>query len=148
MKRESPRAPGDLLLSFVKLQMRGGQPLFAMVKALVKLPAESQSFMQFLLSKAAVHLRLRGGGISVVNLANLVGYAVYPGVAQIPADAWLAEPISEGMQSIGRSIYENQTHSNTQYLPQPARSEIIEVLNLQLADAIDLGLKAKQAHFQ
>ena len=34
--------------------------------------------MQFLLSKAAVHMRLRGGGIGVVNLANLVGYPVYP----------------------------------------------------------------------
>ncbi|MCI0533871.1 MAG: hypothetical protein L0Y58_01100 [Verrucomicrobia subdivision 3 bacterium] len=94
-KRDRPMAPGDLLLSFVKLQMRGGQPLFAKVQALAKLPAESQSFMQFLLSKAAVHMRLRDGGIGVVNLANLVGYTVYPGVAQIPADSWLAEPISE-----------------------------------------------------
>src|SRR5436190_20207454 len=60
-----------------------------------ELPAESQSFMQFMLSKAAVHMRLRGGGIGVVNLANLAGYAVYPGVAQIPGDSWLAEPVSE-----------------------------------------------------
>jgi len=29
----------------------------------------------------------------VLNLANLAGYTVYPGVAQIPADSWLAEPI-------------------------------------------------------
>ena len=103
-KRDRPMAPGDLLLSFVKLQMRGGQPLFARVKALAKLPAESQSFMQFLLSKAAVHMRLRGGGIGVVNLANLVGYTVYPGVAQITTDSWLAEPICEGVHSMGRSI--------------------------------------------
>jgi hypothetical protein len=98
-KRDRPMVPGDLLLSFVKLQMRGGQPLFAKVKALAKLPAESQSFMQFLLSKAAVHMRLRGRGIGVVNLANLVGYTVHPGVAQIPADSWLAEPISEPVHS-------------------------------------------------
>ena len=49
--------------------------------------------MHFMLSKGSVHMRLRGGGIGVVNLANLVAYAVYPGVAQIPADAWLAEPV-------------------------------------------------------
>ncbi|MCI0745833.1 MAG: hypothetical protein L0Y58_10550 [Verrucomicrobia subdivision 3 bacterium] len=103
-KRDRPMAPGDLLQSFVKLQLRGGQPLFAKVKALTKLPAESQSFMQFLLSKAAVHMRLRDGGIGVVNLANLVGYTVYPGVAQIPADSWLAEPISEGAHSIGSRL--------------------------------------------
>jgi len=91
-KREQPTPVGDLLVSFVKLQMRGGHPQFVMAEVPVKLPAESQSFMQFMLSKAAVHMRLRGGGIGVLNLANLAAYTVYPGVAQIPADAWLAEP--------------------------------------------------------
>jgi len=93
VRREQPNPPGDLLVSFVRLQLRGGRPLFAMVEAPAKLPAESQSFMQFMLSKASVHVRLRGGGIGVVNLANLAGYTVYPGVAQIPADSWLAEPV-------------------------------------------------------
>src|SRR5467141_2942527 len=92
VKREQRTPAGDLLVSFVQLQMRGGHPLFAMVEVPVKLPAESQSFMHFMLSKAAVHMRLRGGGIGVLNLANLVAYSVYPGVAQIPADSWLAEP--------------------------------------------------------
>ena len=92
-KRDQQTPTGDLLVSFVKLQMRGGRPQFVMVEAAVKLPAESQSFMQFMLSKSAVHMRLRGGGIGVLNLANLVGYTVYPGVAQIPADSWLAEPV-------------------------------------------------------
>ena len=92
-KREQPTPVGDLLVSFVKLQMRGVRPLFVMVEIPVKLPAESQAFMQFMLSKAAVHMRLRGGGIGVLNLANLAAYTVYPGVAQIPADAWLAEPV-------------------------------------------------------
>ena len=92
-KREQPTPVGDLLVSFVKLQMRGSGPLFVMIEVPVKLPAESQSFMQFMLSKAAVHMRLRGGGTGVLNLANLAAYTVYPGVAQIPADSWLAEPI-------------------------------------------------------
>jgi hypothetical protein len=91
-KREDPTAVGDLLVSFVRLHVRGGRPLFVMIEIPVKLPAESQSFMQFMLSKAAVHMRLRGGGIGVLNLANLAGYTVYPGVAQVPADAWIAEP--------------------------------------------------------
>jgi hypothetical protein len=94
IKREQSTPVGDLLVSFVKLQMRGIRPLFVMVEVPVKLPAESQSFMHFMLSKGAVHMRLRGGGIGVLNLANLAAYTVYPGVAQIPADAWLAEPDS------------------------------------------------------
>jgi starvation-inducible DNA-binding protein len=32
-------------------------------------------------------------------------------------------------------------------LPKPTRREMIELLNQQLADAIDLGLQAKQAHW-
>ena len=91
-KRDQPTPVGDLLVSFVRLNMRGGHPLFVMIEIPVKLPAESQSFMHFMLSKGSVHMRLRGGGIGVLNLANLAGYTVYPGVAQIPADSWLAEP--------------------------------------------------------
>ena len=97
-KREQPTPVGDLLVSFAKLQMRGGRPLFVMIEIPVKLPAESQSFMQFMLSKGSVHMRLRGGGIGVLNLANLAAYIVYPGVAQIPADAWLAEPVPNPSQ--------------------------------------------------
>jgi len=97
-KRGRQTPVGDLLVSFVKLQLRGGHTLYSMVEAPVRLPAESQSFMQFMLSKAAFHMRLRGGGIGMVNLSNLVGYNVYPGVAQIPSDAWLAEPFANSSQ--------------------------------------------------
>jgi hypothetical protein len=92
-KREQPTPVGDLLVSFLKLRMVGGTSLFLMTEFPVKLPAENQSFMQFLLAKGGFHMRLRGGGIGVVNLANLVAYTAYPGVAQVPTDAWLAEPL-------------------------------------------------------
>lgn len=93
-KREQPTPTGDLLVSFARLHMRGSHPLFVMVEVPVKLPAENQSFMHFMLSKGAVHMRLRGGGIGILNLANLAAYSVYPGVAQIPGDSWIAEPAS------------------------------------------------------
>ena len=91
-KRAQPTPAGDLLVSFSQLNLRGGATLFVMVEFVNTLPAESESFMNFLLSKDAIHMRLRGGGIGVLNLANLASYTVYPGVAQIPSDAWLAEP--------------------------------------------------------
>jgi len=93
-KREQPTPVGDLLVSFLKLQFRQNPPLYLMAEVSVKLPVENQSFMRFLLSKTGFHMRLCGGGIGVVNLANLAGYTVYPGVAQIPADAWIAEPVT------------------------------------------------------
>ncbi len=92
-KREEHTPAGDLLVSFLKLHFRNSPPLFLMAEFSVKLPAENQSFMRFLLSKTGFHMRLRGGGVGVVNLAHLAAYTVYPGVAQIPADAWLAEPM-------------------------------------------------------
>jgi hypothetical protein len=93
-KRERSTPVGDLLVSFLKLQFRSSPPIFLMTEFSVKLPAENQSFMRFLLSKTGFHMRLPSGGVSVVNLANLAGYTVYPGVAQIPSDARLAERIT------------------------------------------------------
>jgi hypothetical protein len=92
-KREQWTPVGDLLVSFLKLQFRNSAPLFLMAEFSVKLPAENQSFMRFLLSKTGFHMRLRGGGVGVVNLAQLAGYTVYPGVAQVPVDTWPAEPM-------------------------------------------------------
>ncbi|HEV7924876.1 MAG TPA: hypothetical protein VGR14_05950 [Verrucomicrobiae bacterium] len=92
-KRKQPTPVGDLLVSFLKLRIAGGSQIFLMVEVPVKLPAESQSFMQFLLSKGSFHMRLREGGVGVVNLAHLAGYTAYPGVAQTPTDAWASEPV-------------------------------------------------------
>jgi hypothetical protein len=91
-EREEPTAVGNLLVSFLKLHLRNSPPVYLMIEFLVKLPAENHSFMRFLLSKTWFHLRLRDGGVAIVNLANLAGYSVYPGVQQIPTDAWYAEP--------------------------------------------------------
>jgi len=91
-KRQQPTPAGDLLVSFLKFNMMDGSSLYLMAEFAVGLPIENQSFMKFLLGKGGVHFRLRGGGFGVLNLANLVSYTVYPGVAELPSDAWLVEP--------------------------------------------------------
>ena len=98
-KRDQPTRAGDLLVSFIKLEFRSGAPLYLMAELSVKLPAENQSFMRFFLSKTGFHMRLRGGGVGVVNLAQLVGYTAYPGVAQAPSDSWPAEPVAASVGS-------------------------------------------------
>jgi hypothetical protein len=94
-RREQRRNVGDLLVSFLNLRMRGGAHVYFMNEVLVKLPAESQSYMARLLSKGALVIRLAGGGEGILNLANLIGYTVYPGVAEVPADTWIARPASD-----------------------------------------------------
>jgi hypothetical protein len=91
-KRRQARRVGDLLVSFLHLRMRGGSQVFLMNEMLVKLPADSQSYMQRFLSKGTLGIRLAGGGEGFLNLANLIGYSVYPGVAEVPADTWIANP--------------------------------------------------------
>ncbi len=91
-RREHQRQVGDLLVSFLDLRMRGGSHVYLMNETVVKLPAESQSFMQRLLAKGTYCIRLREGGYGLLNLQNLIGYTVYPGVPELPADTWMAQP--------------------------------------------------------
>ena len=91
-KRTQQRRVGDLLVSFLNLRMRGGTLVYLMNETLVKLPSDNHSYMQRLLSKGPLCVRLPGGGESVLNLANLISYSVYPGVTEIPTDSWMAEP--------------------------------------------------------
>jgi hypothetical protein len=91
-KREQQREAGDLLVSFLRLRMTGGSDVYLMNEAIVKLPIENHSFMQRLLSKGAYTIRLAEGGQGILNLQNLIGYTVYPGVPEIPADTWMAWP--------------------------------------------------------
>jgi hypothetical protein len=92
-KREQPTQVGDLLVSFAKLEFRGAAPVYLMTEVSIQLPADNQAFMRFLLSKTGFHMRLRGGGVGVVNLAQLTSYTAYPGVPQVPSDTWQAEPV-------------------------------------------------------
>ena len=89
-KRVQPRHVGDLLVSFLHLRMRGGSHIYLMNETLIKLPVDNHSFMQRLLSGGCYSIRLQGGGHGFLNLANLIGYTVYPGVPEIPNDAWMA----------------------------------------------------------
>ena len=91
-RRDRHLKVGDLMVSFLHLKMKGGCNVYLMREALVKLPAESQSFMQRFLSKGTYGIRLREGGYGLLNLQNLIGYTVYPGVPELPSDTWMAQP--------------------------------------------------------
>jgi len=94
-RRVQPRRVGDLLVSFVHLRMRGGSHVYLMNETLIKLPVDNHSFMHRLLSGGSYSIRLQGGGQGFLNLSNLLGYTVYPGVPEIPSDSWMA--VSSGL---------------------------------------------------
>jgi hypothetical protein len=91
-RRDRRLKAGDIMVSFLHLRMMGGSHVYLMREAFAKLPAESQSFMQRLLSRGTYGIRLREGGYGLLNLQNLIGYTVYPGVPELPADTWMAQP--------------------------------------------------------
>jgi hypothetical protein len=91
-RRVQPRRVGDLLVSFLHLRMRGGSHVYLMNETLIKLPVDNHSFMHRLLSGGSYSIRLQGGGQGFLNLSNLLGYTVYPGVPEIPSDSWMAVP--------------------------------------------------------
>jgi hypothetical protein len=90
-RREQRRQVGDLLVSYLHLRIRGGSHVYLMNEAVVKLQVDSQSFMRRLLSKGLYSIRLREGGHGLLNLQNLIGYTVYPGVPEVPGDTWMAQ---------------------------------------------------------
>jgi len=94
-RRVQPRRVGDLLVSFLHLRMRGGSHVYLMNETLIKLPVDNHSFMHRLLSGGSYSTRLQGGGQGFLNLSNLLGYTVYPGVPEIPSDSWMA--VSSGL---------------------------------------------------
>ena len=100
-KRSQYRPVGDLQVSFHDLRLCGGSHVYLMKETLVKLPAESQSYMRRFLSKGTLGVRRPGGGHSFLNLANLIGYTVYPGVPEVPSDTWM-------VQSPTTYVYETQ----------------------------------------
>jgi hypothetical protein len=93
-RRVQQRHVGDLLVSFLHVRMRGGCHIYLMNEAIIKLPIENHSFVQRMLSKGVYGIRLRERGQGFLNLQNLVGYTVYPGVAEVPADTLIAQPIA------------------------------------------------------
>ena len=97
-KRVQPRRVGDLLVSFLHLRMRGGSHIYLMNETLIKLPVDNHSFMQRLLSGGSYSIRLQRGGQGFLNLSNLIGYTVYPGVPEIPNDSWMA--LSAALESV------------------------------------------------
>ncbi len=107
-KRAQPRHVGDLLVSFLHLRMRGGSHIYLMNETLIKLPVENHSFMARLLSGGCYSIRLQCGGHGFLNLANLVGYTVYPGVPEIPGDAWMAVSSDLPLARSGQANTHNQ----------------------------------------
>ena len=93
-RRRSPKQTGDFAVLFVDVEMTGGNRIFLAVEIKVPLEAERLHRLHMLFSAPAVHFRLPQGGISILNLKNLVRSTFYHGPNVTPIDAWPAHHLS------------------------------------------------------
>jgi hypothetical protein len=95
-KRNQQRQPGDPTITFIDLEMRSGRHYYIMIGGVSDLPAERFSRLQLLLTGASLHARMLEGGMTLLNLANLVRFTIYPGPRESPSDAWPAHHKAHG----------------------------------------------------
>jgi hypothetical protein len=96
--RRSPKKTGESAVVFADVDMKGGSRIFLAAKIKVGLPAERLQRLRTLFSATAAHFRLRQGGLSILNLKNLVRSTFNPGPDITPADAWPAHHRCGGME--------------------------------------------------
>jgi hypothetical protein len=95
-RRRSPKRTGEFAVGFVEVEITGGNRVFLAAEIKVPFEAERLQRLRILFSAPAVHFRMPQGGISILNLKNLVRVTFYPGPDVTPIDAWPAHHLSGG----------------------------------------------------
>ncbi len=98
-RRRTPKRTGEFAVVLVQVEMTGGNRIFLAVEIKVPLEAERLHRLHMLFSAPAVHFRTRQGGISILNLKNLVQVTFNPGPDVTPIDAWPAHHVSRQQES-------------------------------------------------
>ncbi|MGA2175438.1 MAG: hypothetical protein ABSH38_10700 [Verrucomicrobiota bacterium] len=100
-RRRSPKRTGEFAVVYVEVEMTGGSRIFLAAEIQVAVEAERLQRLHMLFSAPAVHFRLLQGGISILNLKNLVRFTFNPGPDVTPMDAWPAHHLSLRQRSGG-----------------------------------------------
>jgi hypothetical protein len=100
LRRWSPKQTGECATVLVEVEMTGGHRLYLAAKMKVGLPAERLQRLRSLFSAAAVHVRMSRGGITILNLKNLVWFSLNPGPDVTPMDAWPAHHLSRQREPV------------------------------------------------
>ncbi len=98
-RRRSPKLAGEFAAGFVEVEMTGGNRIFLAAEIKVPFEAERLQRLRLLFSAPAVHFRLPQGGLSILNLKNLVQVTFNPGPDVTPIDAWPAHHLSRRQES-------------------------------------------------
>jgi hypothetical protein len=93
-RRRRPKRTGEFAVVYVEVEMTGGTRIFLVAEIQVAVEAERLQRLHMLFSAPAFHFRLLQGGISILNLKNLVRFTFNPGPDVTPIYAWPAHHLS------------------------------------------------------
>jgi hypothetical protein len=90
--RQGAPAPGTPLVAFAEAELTSGERVFMelQVQAQERTPMDVGVLLQQIFSAAGLHARRRGGGVAILNPANIVRFTLYPGPQVLPPNAWHA----------------------------------------------------------
>ena len=94
--REKALATPDIPITvFSEMELVNGERLFfqVCVKVTERLPLEQGIFVSQLFNAHGIHARLPGGGIVIVNPANIARFTIYPSPSTLPPGTWQASRV-------------------------------------------------------
>jgi hypothetical protein len=89
-RRKNQHAPGQHFVGFNDIQLVGGRHIYLRFQGVAVPPADRLQRIHSFLTLPGLAFRLPGGGLGIVNLTNAVKLTAYPGPAEVPTDAWVA----------------------------------------------------------
>ena len=90
------RTKDDSLVIFLDVETADGRGLFLIMETEAEVQSESRKIHGFPLEGSGLCYRMRNGGVSVLNLANLTRLTFFPGSYHAPEEAWHARLIHPG----------------------------------------------------
>lgn len=88
--REQPRKVGETQVGYSELELTSGKHIYSEVQAEVSPQLDRIHYINQLLSASCVFARRHGGGVTLVNMANVARFGFHPGPPETPKTAWPA----------------------------------------------------------
>jgi hypothetical protein len=89
-RRQQRRTVGGPVVVFLDIAILGGRHMFLKIMAVEELPADRLQRVHSFLAAPSLCFRRQSGGLAIVNLAHAVRFTIYPGLPEVPTDAWSA----------------------------------------------------------
>jgi hypothetical protein len=83
-------ATGQHFVGLLDVHLLRGQHIYMKLHGVTALPAERLQKIHYLLTLPGLWFRSPGAGIGIVHLTAATRFTAYPGPAEVPAEAWLA----------------------------------------------------------